>query len=281
SFTGALGYSRRNLIELPEPLDDLATRQYQFFGQFDWVFHNSASQRWSLSAGLSDNRNTTFFDGVPLDSGIDSADQLQAGFLQLGVNGSGRSANLAWSAGASLLQGIAALTPSNQRQELAFVDQKPGEARALSGFLSASWAFAPSWQLTARTAGQLAFNPLTSPMRFSLGSDAGLRGLPSQLISGDDGWLGSAELAWTFWRDRRNALQLVPFYGIGWVRTEFPDVSFSDTVGAGGVFVRWLSGRNWEFDLGWVEQFSSDDNIGSWQGWSLADGLYAKVSFRF
>jgi hemolysin activation/secretion protein len=161
------------------------------------------------------------------------------------------------------------------------VDQRPGEARALSGFLSASWPFAPGWQLNARTAGQIAFTPLTSPMRFTIGSDAGLRGLPSQLVSGDDGWLGSAEVAWTFWRNRRHALQLVPFYGIGWVRTKFPDISFSDTVAAGGVFVRWLNGPHWEFELGWVEQFGTDDNVGSWQGWTLADGLYAKVGFQF
>jgi hemolysin activation/secretion protein len=281
SFTGALGYSRRNFIELPAPFDDLATRQYQFYGQFDWVLHNSLHQRWSLSAGLSYNRNATFFDGVPLNSGIDSADRLQAGFLQIGLNGSGRSGNLVWNANTSLLQGIAAFTPTNQLEELALVDQRPGEARALSGFLAASWTIAPSWQLNASTAGQISFSPLTSPMRFTVGSDAGLRGLPSQLISGDDGWLGSAEVAWTFWRNRRHTLQLVPFYGIGWVRTTFPDISFSDTVAAGGVFVRWLNGPNWDFELGWVEQFGTDDNAGSWQGWSLADGLYARVGFRF
>jgi hemolysin activation/secretion protein len=283
SLTGAFGYSRRNLIDLPPPADLLAVRQYQFLGQLEWVFRESASQRWSVFAGLSHNRSTTFLDGRRFDTDFvpESAVEPRSGYLQVGVNGGGAGTNLAWNGSAYFLQGIAGFTPGRQRRELAVVDIEPGEARALGGYLSASWAFAPRWQLNARTAGQISLNPLTSPMRFTLGSDTGLRGLPGQLISGDDGWLGSGELVWTFWNDQRNALQLVPFIGVGWVRTEFPDLSFSDTIGAGGMFVRWLGGRNWEVDLGWVGQFSDDDNLGGWKDWLLDDGLYAKLSFRF
>jgi hemolysin activation/secretion protein len=244
------------------------------------VFHTSLHQRWSLFAGLNDKRNANFLNGQPLHSCIDSADRLRAGFLQIGLNGSGRAANGIWSSSASLLQGIAAFNPANQREGLALVDQRPGEAHALSGFLAASWNFASGCQLNAHTFGQIAFAPLPSPVRLTLGSDAGLRGLSSQLISGDDGWLGSAEISWTFWRIRSHVLQLLPFDGIGWVRTKFPDTTFSDTVAAGGGVVRWLSCSHWEFELGWVKPFASEDNLASWQGWSLADGLFAQAGFR-
>jgi hemolysin activation/secretion protein len=118
-------------------------------------------------------------------------------------------------------------------------------------------------------------------MQFTLGSDAGLRGLPAQLISGDDGWLGTGEVVWTFWQNERHALQLVPFLGVGWIRTELPGVSFSDTVGGGGVLLRWLRGENWNVEAGWVGNFSADDNLGVWQDWALGQGLYALLQYRF
>lgn len=130
-------------------------------------------------------------------------------------------------------------------------------------------------------AGQVAFGNLPTAMYFSVGSDVGLRGLPGQLISGQDGWLGTAELVWTFWQNRSNALQLVPFIGAGGVNTDLENASFNDTVGSGGVLARWLGGQNWAVELGWVHQFETENNLGMWNNWLLDDGLYGKVSFRF
>ena len=118
-------------------------------------------------------------------------------------------------------------------------------------------------------------------MQFSVGSDAGIRGLPGQLISGDSGWLGTAETAWTFWQNRANALQLVPFIGVGGVQTTLQGVTFSDTVGSGGLLARWLAGNDWQLELGWVGQFQTNDNVGSWTDWALGKGLYAQVKYRF
>jgi hemolysin activation/secretion protein len=122
-------------------------------------------------------------------------------------------------------------------------------------------------------------------MRFSLGADTGLRGLPGQLISGDNGWLGTAELSWTFWSRRNQGLQLVPFIGAGGVSTTFQNQGFhgrfSDNVGAGGVFVRWLAGQHWITEIGWVKQFSTENNADAWNNWLLGNGLYAKLNYRF
>jgi hemolysin activation/secretion protein len=113
----------------------------------------------------------------------------------------------------------------------------------------------------------------------------GLRGLPGQLISGDNGWLGSAELGWTFWSRRNQALQLVPFIGAGGVSTTLQSQGFSgrfyDNVGAGGVLVRWLAGQNWITEIGWVDQFSTENNANVWNNWLLGNGLYAKLNYRF
>jgi hemolysin activation/secretion protein len=281
-LTGALGYSRRNLVELEDPFDGFSTSQYQGLVQLEWVFRETLRQRWSFFAGYSANRSNSYLDDAVLPSLLpESVRRPSNGYLRLGVNGSGLGEQTLWSGTAYLLQGIAAATPGDQREELAGVGIEPGRATAIGGVIAAAWSFAPGWQINLRTGGQIAFHPLTTPMQFTIGSDVGLRGLPAQLISGDDGWLGSGELAWTAWRNDRQAIQLVPFVGAGWVRTELPDITFSDTVGAGGILVRWLEGDSWEAEVGWVEQFSADDNLGTWQDWALGEGLYARIQYRF
>ena len=93
----------------------------------------------------------------------------------------------------------------------------------------------PNLQLNLRASGQLAFNELTSDMGFALGSDVGLRGLPGTLISGDNGWLSTGELNWTFWQNSNQALQLVPFIGMGGIQTTRDSVTLDDTIGTGGL----------------------------------------------
>ena len=118
-------------------------------------------------------------------------------------------------------------------------------------------------------------------MGFSLGSDNGLRGLPGQVISGDSGLLGSAELSWAFWRRGGDELQVVPFLGAGSVRTEQLTGSTSGSVGAGGLLLRWLRGQHWLLELGWVSQFGDGLPAATVPNWLIDLGLYSKVSFRF
>jgi len=282
NLTGAIGYSRRNLIELPDPQNDLATNQLQGLGQLEWVLTDSISQRWSVAAALSGSGSETTFNNAALPSSLPAVVRNpRSGYLRLGVNGSGGAPGLGWGGTVYLMQGLGFATPSDQREELASVGIVPGAATALGGLVSGAWGFAPSWQLLLRGGGQVAFQPLTSPMQFNLGSDVGIRGLPGQLISGDSGWLGTGEVAWTFWQRPMTALQLVPFLGAGGVTTSAGGFSFSDTVGAAGVLVRWLQGPNWSAELGWVRSFQTNDNPGPWTDWLLGKGLYAKLQYRF
>lgn len=282
SLTGGFGFSRRNLVELPSPVDGFSTSQFQALAQFEWVFRESLSQRWSLFAGYSNSRSNTYEQDTALPAAVpESVRSPAGGYLRFGVNASGLSRHATWSGSAYLLQGVSIATPGIQRQELAEAGIAVGGATAIGGFLSGSWTVAPRWQVNLRTAGQLAFAPLTSSMQFTLGSDVGLRGLPGQLISGDSGWLASTEAVWTFWNGKTSALQLVPFIGAGGIRTNFNGGSFGDTVGAGGVLVRWLASNNWTLELGWAQPFSTTDNLGVWNDWLLGQGLYTKVNYRF
>ncbi|MFM7548787.1 MAG: ShlB/FhaC/HecB family hemolysin secretion/activation protein, partial [Cyanobacteriota bacterium] len=210
NFTAALGGSRRELIELAAPANAFSTNQIQGLGQLEWVFSESLSQRWSAFAGFSGNSSRTRLDGDPLPpdtAGI--IENPKAGYLRMGLSGSGQSPSFGWGGTAYVLNGISGVIPGDQRREWRAAGVDPSQATAIGAVISANWALAPSWQLSGRLAGQWAFNPLLPSMQFSLGSDVGLRGLPGQLISGDSGWLATTEASWTVWRNPGNALQLV------------------------------------------------------------------------
>ena len=282
SLTTAFGASRRNLVEAPQPYHDLSFRQLQLFSQLDVTLHESLQNRWSAFVGLSANRNDAFLSGESIPVIVGGGDQgwLRSGFARLGLGYNRAAGPLAFNASLYGLQGIGAISTAAQLQELNFLGIVPNQSRAIGSQLATFWQLAPRWQLELRAAGQLAFAPLTNPMGFSLGSDNGLRGLPGQVVSGDSGLLGSAELAWLLWRGTRDALQLVPFMGAGRVWTEVPGATFSESAGAGGVLLRWSRGRHGELELGWVRQFQSG-SWAYWDQWILGSGFYTKVAYRF
>ena len=282
-ITGSFGYSRKNLVESPGSEHELSFRQFQALGQIETTLYSSAKQTWTAFAGISGNRNDSYLSGrsIPLIFGGGPSGWLNSGYLRAGVNGSLDLGNTFLSGNIYALQGLAGFSTSQQLANLNLAGIKPGESRALGALINASWAASPNLSLNARAAGQIAFAELTNDMGFSLGSDVGLRGLPGTLISGDNGYLGTCELVWTVWRPQKQAIQLVPFIGIGGVSTTRQDLSFNDAVGSGGILARWLAGQNWLVELGWVKQFSSDNNQGFWNDWLIGNGLYTKVQFRF
>ena len=286
SFTSAFGYSRRNLIETDKPYHDLSYRQLQGYGQLNWNLIDGLSSQLYAFAGLSVNRNDAFLadKAFPLLVGGNNNSWLRTGFIRagLGFNNSGQS--LAWGVQLYGLQGIQGFSTQNQQLALAEVGIRPGEARAIGASLSGSWLALPKLQLSVRSAAQWALNPLTSDMGFSLGSDSGLRGLPGQLVSGDSGYLGYIEAAYTLWKGGSNRLQLVPFIGAGGVESNRNSINQqdNDTAGAGGAFLRWQQSNNWSLELGWVEPFqTADKRLKLWKNWLLGDGLYSQIKVRF
>jgi len=278
-FTGSFGYSRRNLVEATGILRNISSRQFQGYGQLEWTFKESLQDRWTLFAGISGNRNDVYLDGVsiipPADGGWG-----QTGYARFGVNGSGSRSGLSWSGSLYGLQGMPSFSTDAQLNTLAAAGISPGRANAIGGILSASWAISPRLLLNARAACQLAFNELTPDMGFNIGSDTGLKGLPGSYISGDNGYLWTTELSWTFWNDARQALQLSPFIGAGGIHFWRNQRYFSDTVGSAGVLLRWLIGRHWNLELGWVSPFDTEERP-YWSNWLLGSGVYSSVKYRF
>ena len=283
NITGSFGASRRNLVEARGPAHGLSFRQYQGLAQLQWNLKDSGNEIWYAQAGLSANRNDSYLDGrsFPLILGGGADGDLSTGYLRLGIGHAGSNDNLGWSGQVYWLQGIAGISSQQELNDLSFYGIDPGESRALGGITSLSWSMSPSLQLKLRAAGQVAFNELTSDMGFSLGSDVGLKGLPGTLVSGDTGWLGTAELNWSLWQNKNNTLQLVPFFGMGGIQTTRSSVSFDDTIGTGGILLRWLHGRHWSAELGWTDQFHDNNNTGVWNEWLLGSGAYGKLRYRF
>ncbi|MFM8525305.1 MAG: ShlB/FhaC/HecB family hemolysin secretion/activation protein, partial [Cyanobacteriota bacterium] len=283
SFTDSFGISRRQLVEATGIANTFAYRQLQNLAQLEWTFQDTLNDRWYAFAGLSVNRNDGFIAGnsAPIVIGGGADGWLSSGYLRAGIGFSSLRERVSLAGSVYALQGLAGMSPANDLNELTRLGINPGEARALAGQLGLSWGLARTLQLNLRVAGQLAFAPLTSDMTFSVGSNNGLRGLPGTLISGDSGLLGSAELNWTVWQRQQQALQLVPFIGAGAVRSTRNGLTYDDGVGSGGLLGRWIAGRHWSLELGWVEQFSVDNNRGFWNNWLLDSGLYSKLQYRF
>jgi hemolysin activation/secretion protein len=282
-LTDSFGISRRQTIEASGILRNLSYRQVQNLAQLEWLFKDSLTTRVYGFVGLSANRNDGFINNqsAPVVFGGGSEGWLSTGYLRAGL-GFSRIGNQATLAGSLYgIQGLAGFSSAKQLSELAFWGVSPGQANALAGQLGLSWAPRRSLQFNLRAAGQYAFAPLTSDMTFSVGSNNGIRGLPGSLVSGDNGLLGSAELNWTVWRDRRNAVQLVPFVGAGAVRSTRRAATLNDGAGSAGLLGRWIAGNHWSLELGWVKQFSVENNSGYWNNWLLGSGLYTKLQYRF
>ena len=282
-FTDSIGISRRQVIEASGVLRNLSYRQIQNLAQLEWVFKDSLTTRLYGFVGLSANRNDGFLNGqsAPVVVGGGAGGWLSSGYLRAGL-GFSRIENTFTLAGSLYgIQGLEGFSTDSQLSELAFWGVNPGQAKALSGQLGLSWGPSRSLQFNVTAAGQWAFAPLTSDMTFSVGSNNGIRGLPGSLISGDSGLLGSAEASWTIWRGKRHALQLVPFVGAGSVRSTRRGATINDGVGAAGLLGRLIAGQHWSLELGWVKQFSAEDNSGYWNNWLLGSGLYTKLQYRF
>jgi len=289
-LTGSFGYSRRNLVEgVLAPLQ-WSFRQFQGYGQLEWVFSESLSTRWYSFAGISINRNDSYAAGrsFPIFNGFTDT-TTNTGFFRFGVGVNGVNDRSNWSISAYGLQGANAFSSSTQLQNMALLGVVPGQATAFGGSASFSYALSPNSTLNIRGAGQAAFNPLIGDMGFSIGSDTGIRGLPGQTISGDSGYLGAAEIVWTFWSRGDQSVQLVPFIGYGGITSNrFLGGStspFTNTngIGAGGLMARFLAGQ-WQVEVGWVSQIDHLDQLDNaiWgNNYLIGNGLYTNIKYRF
>ena len=282
TLTGSIGYSHRRFVELKQPAFNFNFRTTQGLLQLEQELISHHSWHWTGAMGISISQ-TSSFDGnssIPLVLGGGPDGYLASSNLKLHTNIRHQSSRSTWNANLYFLQGIAGITKNSHRHNFNLQGVDIGEARAIGGLLDVSWILTPKLAFSGRAAGQYALSPLPSSMTFSVGSDVGLRGFPGSLVSGDNGWLGVAELVWTAWSDGQQALQLVPFIGAGGIQTNVLGFVFEDNIGSSGVIGRYVKG-SWQVELGWVTTFLDQDNPGLWNDWVLGNGLHTKVRYSF
>ena len=282
-ITASFGANRRYLIEFPKPFRDLSFRQYQGLIQANWTLQQTAASNTYAFAGISANHNNSYYKNEPfpviVGGGLDG--DLTTGYFRVGFGHQGIKNSLLWTGQIYGLQGISSFSSADEINALNVVGIQPSNARAIGAYATGLWAINQKLIAKAIAGGQYAFHPLTSSMGFSVGSDNGLRGLPGTLISGDNGWIGNLELEWSLKKFKDNEFKLVPFGGAGGIQTTRLGITFNDTVGSYGVLLRWLHKNQLSVDLGWAKQMNVDDNAGLWNDWTLGNGLYTKVSYRF
>ncbi|QNJ15356.1 polypeptide-transport-associated protein/ ShlB-type [Synechococcus sp. A18-46.1] len=283
SITGSLGYSRSRFVEFQAPSRNFSFRTLQSLLQLQTSLLETDRFNWSGSAALSASRSDSYDSGrhIGLVAGGGDDGWSRSGYLKLSTNLSGLLGNSSfWSANLYAMQGIAGITHDEHLHNHDLNGIEPGRARAIGSFIDVSWPIRSDIGLNLRAGGQLAFNPLPGSMGFSLGSNTGLRGLPGTVISGDNGWLGTAEVVITPLRKDLQAIQLIPFVGYGGYASTRFNTTFRDDIGSAGLIARYIN-AGWQLELGWVTTFLDQDNPGLWNDWVLGHGLHTKVRYSF
>ena len=283
SITGSLGYSRSRFVEFQAPSRNFSFRTLQSLLQLQTSLLETDRFNLSGSAALSASRSDSYDSGrhIGLVAGGGDDGWSRSGYLKLSTNLSGLLGNSSfWSANLYAMQGIAGITHDEHLHNHDLNGIEPGRARAIGSLIDVSWPIRSDIGLNLRAGGQLAFNPLPGSMGFSLGSNTGLRGLPGTVISGDNGWLGTAEVVITPWRKDLQAIQLIPFVGYGGYESTRFNTTFGDDIGSTGLIARYIN-AGWQLELGWVTTFLDQDNPGLWNDWVLGHGLHTKVRYSF
>ena len=282
SITGSFGYSRSRLVEFPRPSRDFSFRTLQSLLQLQTNILDTDRFNWSGSVALSASRNDNFDSGrhIGLVAGGGDDGWSRSGHLKPATTSAVCSPTTVSGAPTSTPCRASLESPTTSTCTTTTSTASNRGVPGPSAAVDVSGRSDPDIGLNLRAGGQLAFNPLPGGMGFSLGSNTGLRGLPGTVISGDNGWLGTAEVVVTPWREDLKAFQLIPFVGYGGYKSTRFNTTFGDDIGSTGIVARYISG-GLQLELGWVTTFLDQDNPGLWNDWVLGHGLHTKLRYSF
>ena len=282
NLTNSFAYSRSDMVEFDGDLKSLRFDALQFNFQLDRAIMSKENVTISTFASLSNGKTESFFGGVltPLVTGANTDGFVNTGSIKAGINFTKIKNNKSWSGSFFGNQGLAFFSKDIQLEDFALNGIYPGESKAIGSNINFSWTLKPGIGLNLSSSAQLALNPLTSGMSFSLGGSSGLKGLPSSLTSGDSGWQQTIEAVFTPYQKGVNAFQLVPFLGYGEVNTKVNNISTDDSAGSGGILLRSIN-SNKIYELGFYKFINTKDNSGTWNNWMLGDGIFSSFTINF
>lgn len=158
-----------------------------------------------------------------------------------------------------------------------FSGDQTGQFLAWSGDLQRVRSLSKNQQLITHFSWQLSPNTLPASQRFNLGGSQTLRGLPSGVISGDNGIAFSIEDRVTIMRKKSGAplLQLSPYLEMGtvWNQANLGQSDPLGLLGTAGLGINWQPTGNWSMRM--------DVAMPVWGAVNGGMNFYLSTNYRF
>ena len=281
--TVSVGFSKTEPIELSGLSKDFRTNQFQITGLARYQFLDSYDTGVGLYGQVSYNRSNLYLEGRQLPDIVpDLIRKPQNGYFKLGLEASKINQQSIHSGRVFFSQALAGVIPNDQQQSLDSIGIDSNQARSIGASLDNQFVLKNGVRIKASVAAQKALAPLVGSMRFQVGADSGLVGLPGSIASGDSGIQLNAEGFIPLAQTSGWNLGLKPFAGFATLSTETPLGERSNTVGATGAMLNITNQtRQWSFDIGWAYQYSDRIEVKqAWENWSLGHGLLMSFNLR-
>ena len=277
----SFGFSRMKPVELSGIASGFRTNQVQLTGLINHKIIDSYDRDLSVFGQLSYSRSNLYLNGAELPSIIPSLIRKpQSSYVKVGVEANKINRRSIHNAQLFVMQAIPASIPDDQVQSLREIETDPANSNAIGVSVSTLFLLDNGIRIKAGLAGQKSFGNLINTMRFQMGADSGLTGLPSTAISGDEGIQATAIGTIPIDTIKGWSFAVKPFVGIGAVRLWD---QWSNTISSFGALLNITSPTSrFSMDLGWTGQVSKEDNLDElWDHWSLGHGLITRASLRF
>tara|TARA_B100001093_G_C26848619_1_gene1024029 strand:- start:531 stop:2189 length:1659 start_codon:yes stop_codon:yes gene_type:complete len=282
NLTNSFAYSRSDMVEFEGDLRTLRFDSLQFNFQLDRSLINNEFKTLSSFASFSNGRTESFFGGIltPLVTGANTEGWVRGGHIKAGLNFTKTDQKKFFSGSIYGQQGLSFLSKDIQLEDFELNGIFPGQSKALGSNINFSWTINPRFGINLSSSAQLALNPLTSGMSFSLGGSSGLKGLTSSVTGGDSGWQQTIEGVITTYQKEGKAFQVVPYIGYGEVNTKVNGITTDDSAGSAGILFRAIN-SNQIYELGFYKFINTKDNAGTWNDWLLGNGIFSSISINF
>lgn len=283
-LSGYFNYSDSEVVEEPFDQLDIESESQEFGLAYSMPVYEVNSTSVDVSLGLNHKDSSSFLLGEPFSFSSGAIEgESKSSNVSLGSNIVYREAaqvtafSLTWRQGVDLFSANIsddANTPDSEYS--AIVGQ---------GQYAARLPFLPGGQFIARTAFQLAFDPLLSIDKFAVGGRSTVRGYRENQLVRDNGIAASVELRFPVFVDDNGQdtanFQVIPFldWGQAWDEEATGQTDEKLDIASAGLGFAWQPIAGVHFNLFWGEAL--EDDVKSDDGDDLQDdGLHFSLGYR-
>ena len=282
--TLSLGFSKSKPIELEGLARNFRTNQYQITGLIRKNLIDNYNQTLSFFGQYSHSRSNLYLNGKELPDIIPGLIRRpQSGSVKVGLNGTKINRRSIQTARIALTQASAWSTPGDQISALEQLDISPDRSRAIGGELTSLFLLNRGIRVQTGVTAQKSLGRLVNSMRFQVGADSGLVGLPGSALGGEDGIQLTADAYIPIMQVRGWQLAFKPLIGYAALASKTSgEITRSSATIYGAQFSASNPSRTISVDVGLTGTILSDDQLNdAWSDWNLAQGLLLKTSIGF